>query len=131
MFYADFDAENRRLTYVNAGHNPPYLLRAGTSDLTALTTGGTIIGMFDECDYEWETIELASGDLLVAATDGLTDALNANQEEFGEARLKALLAEAADMPCERAKEHIVEQVRHWMAGASQHDDLTFIVLRVR
>jgi predicted permease len=131
FFYADYEVESRRLTYVNAGHNPPYLLRAGASAPTALSTGGTIIGMFDECVYEQETIELASGDVLVAATDGLTEARNPSGEEFGDERLKALLVAAADMPCEQAKDHIVEQVRRWIGGAAQHDDLTFVVLRAK
>ena len=131
LFYADFDAESRCLTYVNAGHNPPYLLRSGTSHPVSLTTGGTIIGMFDECDYEQDTLQLASGDLLVASTDGLSDALNPDDEEFGEERLRALLIAAAGLPAEQVKSFIVEQIRQWMGSASQHDDLTFVVLRVR
>ncbi len=119
LFYADFEAGSRHLTYVNAGHTPPYLLRAGTLDIVPLTTGGPIIGMFGECLYEQGTIELVRGDVLVASTDGLTEALSPEDEEFGEERLKALLAAAAGLPSERVRDHIVEQVRHWMGNAAQ------------
>ena len=87
FFYAQLDERSRQLRYVNAGHNPPYLLRpaagqsAGSSDelpeIRELTIGGTVLGLFPQMTYEEATVQLQSGDVLVAFTDGVTEALNA------------------------------------------------------
>ena len=78
---------------MNAGHNAPYLLRAGAAsmDVEELSTGGTIIGMFPQALYEEGTIDMRPGDVLIVFTDGVTEALNPSDEEFGEERLKDLL----------------------------------------
>jgi sigma-B regulation protein RsbU (phosphoserine phosphatase) len=182
FFYAQFDERSRRLTYVNAGHNPPFLMRAGgderdaaearlmlrcnraaaggapsmiqgagagvalmeapvastnkaeaaTAKLTRmLTSGGPVIGVFSDCVYEQETIQLERGDVLVAYTDGVTEALNAEGEEFGECRLERVLAASARLSADEISERIVERVRQWCGSAPQHDDLTFVVLKVK
>jgi sigma-B regulation protein RsbU (phosphoserine phosphatase) len=173
FFYAQFDGLTRRLTYVNAGHNPPLLVRAhargavaaadgraaglrlAAGELAAdavagavaeavpepglgsdagrcakLETGGTVIGLFRHTRYEEETLQLHPGDLLVAYTDGVTEAVNAAGEEFGEERLEATLVANAHLPAQELRAEIVRAVREWCAGAPQHDDLTFVVLRV-
>lgn len=87
FFYAQIDEQNRQLHYVNAGHNPPYLVRSlgNTSGngldsaIEELRTGGTIIGMFPSASYEEATVDLHSGDVLLAFTDGVTEALNAKR----------------------------------------------------
>ena len=169
FFYAQFDEASCRLTYVNAGHNPPLLLRAGnegesgpaqftparaprarpvpaavapavlTADecfaagpaWTNLTTGGMALGLFDGSRYEQEVIQLAPGDLLFCYTDGVTEALNVEGEEFGEERLQALLSASARLPAEEVRAAVVERVLAWCRGTPQHDDLTFVVLKVR
>lgn len=169
FFYAQFDEESRRLSYVNAGHNPPLLLRAVgegekeparftpsratrprppsaavapavlTADesfaagpaWTKLTTGGMALGLFDGSSYEQEVVQLRSGDLLFCYTDGVTEALNVEGEEFGEERLQALLCDFAPLPAEEVRAAVVERVLAWGRGTPQHDDLTFIVLKVR
>jgi sigma-B regulation protein RsbU (phosphoserine phosphatase) len=133
FFYAEFDEQTRRLTYVNAGHNAPLLLRSSDSLAAGhrLTSGGPVIGMFDHCYYEEETLQLESGDLLAAYTDGVTEALNASGEEFGEERLQEALASAAHLPATEVRDSIVQRIRAWCADAPQHDDLTFIVFRVK
>ena len=89
FFYAQLDEQSGQLSYVNAGHNPPYLLRA--AEVEELKTGGMVIGMFAQATYEEAKVDLKSGDVLVAFTDGVTEALNINEEEYGEERLKDLL----------------------------------------
>lgn len=133
FFYAQFDERTRQLTYVNAGHNPPFVLRPqpGGSDWRKLSTGGLFIGAFDHLQYEQETIGLQPGDVLVAYTDGVTEAMNATDEEFGEDRLQAVLAEFALLSAEGIRAAVIERVRAWSAGAPQSDDLTFLVLKVR
>ena len=94
FFYAEVDEAGRKLRYVNAGHNPPYILRAGdhtiipfvASDaaIEELPAGGTIIGMFAQSQYEEAVVDLAPGDILIVFTDGVPEALNPKDEEFGE-----------------------------------------------
>jgi sigma-B regulation protein RsbU (phosphoserine phosphatase) len=158
FFYAQFDETTRQLAYVNAGHNPPMLLRAGArmgagtalraaSEAGAVATeveaeaadcvialleaGGPVIGVFESVFYECETISVESGDVLVAYADGVTEALSPESEEFGEARLRRLVAESAHLSAEEIRERIVENVRDWRRDAPQHDDLTLVIMKVK
>ncbi|MEO7146142.1 MAG: SpoIIE family protein phosphatase, partial [Bryobacteraceae bacterium] len=138
FFYAQFDQCTRRFHYVNAGHNPPYLVRRLNSDenpsaaarFEELATGGTVIGMFPSAGYEEAVVDLHPGDILMAFTDGVTEALNPAEEEFGEQRLKELLRRVAHLPIRDITATISKQLRAWIADAPQHDDITFIVLKV-
>ena len=87
--------------------------------------------MFEHCRYEQETIQLRCGDLLVAYTDGFTEALNAAGEEFGETRLLEALGSVVQMSADDVRAEMVRWIQDWCIGASQHDDLTFIVLKVK
>jgi predicted permease len=132
FFYAVLDPNGRRLRYVNAGHNPPYLVR-GTGvgvHVGELSAGGTVLGLFPEVAYEDAEVDLCPGDLLVAFTDGVTEARNMAGEEFGEERLKDLLQRAVGMPAAQVSSTLAEQLQHWITGAEQHDDVTFVVARV-
>ena len=86
--------------------------------------------MFPQAKYEEAAVNLQSGDVLVAFTDGVTEALNPGEEEFGEERLKGLLREYAHLPVAEMSSQISNQLRSWIANADQHDDLTFIVMKV-
>ncbi len=132
FFYAQFDECTRRLTYVNAGHNPPILFSPGASDeYKELSCGGMFVGMFELGAYEQEVVPMLSGDVMIAFTDGLSEALNVNGEEFGEARIQAALAATAQLSASEISAAIVQRAQVWCAGAPQHDDLTFIVLKVK
>ena len=132
FFYAQFDQDTRRLSYVNAGHNPPLCFRAGQADgFRRLSSGGTVVGIFEDSAYEQATVQLRPGDVLLAYTDGLTEALNVKGEEFGEARVKGALAETAGMSVDEIRDEIVRRVRGWCADAPQQDDLTFVVMKVK
>ena len=130
FFYSELDAAARRLRYVNAGHNPPYLVRRGAAapDVQQLKAGGTVIGLFAETDYEAGDVEVGPGDLFVIFTDGVPEALNADGEEFSEARIEALLIAAAGSPADDVAAMLTAALRQWIGDAEQHDDLTFIVL---
>jgi phosphoserine phosphatase RsbU/P len=130
FFYAQVDEQTRQLRYVNAGHNPPFLLRRDDSSVETLTRGGMIIGLFPHATYEEGTVDLRSGDVLIVFTDGVTEALNPGEEEFGEDRLKALLQRVAPLPVQEMSAQIAEELRQWIDTADQHDDLTFVVLKV-
>jgi sigma-B regulation protein RsbU (phosphoserine phosphatase) len=132
FFYAQLDLRRRRLCYVNAGHNPPYLVRrthAGV-EIAELTAGGMVLGLFPDAGYEDGHLELLAGDLLVAFTDGVTEARSMAGEEFGEDRLKAFLRDAAGAPPEAIASTLATCIRGWMAGAEQHDDVTFVIASV-
>ena len=160
FFYAQYDEERGLLTYVNAGHNPPILVRAaaatraqgatravaagdraalkteikmdaGQPEISLLWTGGPIIGAFDTSDYEQETIQVYEDDLLVAYTDGVTEALNPEGEEFGEARLHSIIAGGAQLSAHGLTMRIVETVREFCRDTPQHDDLTLVVMKVK
>lgn len=131
FFYAEFDESTRQLAYVNAGHNPPILFRANAvDDFRELSCGGMFVGMFEHCGYEQEVVQMQPGDVLIAFTDGLSEALNVKGEEFGEARIQATLAATARLTSNEIRDEIVRRAQAWCAGAPQHDDLTFIVLKV-
>jgi sigma-B regulation protein RsbU (phosphoserine phosphatase) len=98
---------------------------------TKLTAGGIALGLFDQSCYEQETVQLASGDVLLAYTDGVTEALNTAGEEFGERRLQDLLASSVQLSADAIRIRIVENVNRWCEGAPQHDDLTFVVVKVK
>jgi sigma-B regulation protein RsbU (phosphoserine phosphatase) len=120
------------LRYVNAGHNPPYLLRFAAhspAEIEELSTGGTIIGMFPQANYEEATVNLRAGDVLVVFTDGVTEALNPREEEFGEERLQELLRRVAHLPVDEMSSRISQELRDWIDDAAQYDDLTFIVMK--
>ena len=139
FFYAQLDERRRQLRYVNAGHNAPYLLRAGRrstassapSQIEELTVGGTVVGMFPETVYEEATVQLFPGDVLLAFTDGVPEAHNPENEEFGEERLRALLRQTAHVPADEISARIAAEMKNWIRDAEQYDDLTYIVMKVR
>ena len=132
FFYAEFDERARRLAYVNAGHNPPILFRADhAGDFRELSCGGMFVGMFDHCGYEQEVVQMQPGDVLIGFTDGLSEALNVRGEEFGEARIRATLAETAGLAVNEIRDEIARRAQTWGQGAPQHDDLTFVILKVK
>jgi sigma-B regulation protein RsbU (phosphoserine phosphatase) len=128
FFYAQLDEHGRQLRYVNAGHNPPYLLQE--SGIHELSTGGTVLGLFPQMNYQDGTAALHPSDLMVAFTDGVTEALNPGGEEFGEEKLKSLLREGVDLPVAEITARISKELRDWVKDADQHDDLTFVVMKV-
>jgi phosphoserine phosphatase RsbU/P len=132
FFYAQFDQATQRLAYVNAGHNPPFFFRANpTHDFRSLSAGGMFVGMFEHCGYEQEVVQMQPGDVLIAFTDGLSEAHNTQGEEFDEERIKEALAATAQLSVNEIRDEIVRRVKEWIASAPQYDDLTFIVMKVK
>jgi serine phosphatase RsbU (regulator of sigma subunit) len=116
-----------RLTYCNAGHNPPVLLtRRGVK---RLETGGLILGLFAQAAYEQETVSLEPGDVLVVYSDGVTEALNADGQEFGDERLLACIEANGRRSPPELLDELLSSVRRFSEGAAQHDDVTALVLR--
>jgi serine phosphatase RsbU (regulator of sigma subunit) len=120
-------APDGRLTYTNAGHNPPILL--GRTGVRRLESGGLILGLFPHARYEEETVIVEPGDMLVVFSDGVTEALNAAGEDFGEDRLLTCLDANRQASPKELLECVLRAVREFTAGAAQHDDVTALVLR--
>ncbi len=130
FFYAEFDETTLLLRYVNAGHNPPFLLRHDGA-IEELSAGGAIIGMFPALRYEEATVEMHAGDVLLAFSDGVPEAHDPAGEEFGEERLQELLRRMAHLPVSEMSSSILDELKKWMSDAEQYDDLTFIVMKVQ
>ena len=127
LFFAEYDAEERRLRYVNCGHLPALLLRA-EGGLEQLESTATVLGLFDEWDCCIEERRLSPGDMLALYTDGITESFNASGDEFGQERLvQALQRERYRFP-EAIISSVVDEVQRF--GASeQQDDITLIVAK--
>ena len=118
---------NGRLTYSSAGHNPPVLVSGGR--LRRLTSGGPLLGAFGHAAFEEETIRLADADTLVMFTDGVTEARNAADDEFGDDRLLSCVTAAADAPPAIVLGRIFEDVQTFCQRTDQTDDITVMVTR--
>jgi serine phosphatase RsbU (regulator of sigma subunit) len=130
VFYAILDPAARTLTYANAGHTRPILRRfAHPAHTEPLPGGGLVLGMFEAVSLADQTIALAPGDVLVAYTDGLTEAFNAAQEMFGEQRLTQIIRSQTTASAQELLEAIVAQVTTFADGAPQSDDTTVLVLQ--
>lgn len=130
FFYAQHDASTRTVTYVNGGHNPPILFKASSDEEPMrLDAGGPVIGLLPECAYGQGQAVLSSGDILVAFTDGISEALNAADEEWGEDRLIEAVRRHRALAAGALIEHIMLSVDAFVAGQPQHDDMTVVVIR--
>ncbi len=133
FFYAEFQPSTRILTYVNAGHNPPYVLRRAQA--IPLEPTGTVVGLIPNAEYEQATIQLEPGDVLLAFTDGISEAMNHDKEEWGEDRMIATVNQLlSQADCTATAQQILtcifEAADKFTAGAPQHDDMTLLVCTV-
>ncbi len=127
--YAKLDTDTGRLIFCNAGHNPVLLLRAATGEFQELSTRGIILGAFENIELEEHRIDVAAGDVLVFYTDGVTEAIDANEQEFGLERLREVVASRADASAQRMLEDIVAAVDSFAEDAPPFDDLTLVVVK--
>jgi sigma-B regulation protein RsbU (phosphoserine phosphatase) len=158
LFYAAYDEVTQALTYVNAGHNAPLLVRSPSlrrpegiarmirpvasgnlalvpevengASICRLETGGTIIGAFEASIFQQETLHLEPGDVLVAYTDGVIEAHSSQGEAFGEERLEQLVLDNHAASARDLVHRIVETVSDFTRGTHQHDDMTLVVLKI-
>jgi serine phosphatase RsbU (regulator of sigma subunit)/pSer/pThr/pTyr-binding forkhead associated (FHA) protein len=118
-----------RLTYCNAGHNPPLLFSG--ADVRRLETGGTIVGAFPDPTFERETVQLVDSDTLVVYSDGVSEAISQAGEEFAEERIREVIAQSLHLPVEGVLTALLEAVRRFAGDVAPQDDLTALVLRYR
>jgi sigma-B regulation protein RsbU (phosphoserine phosphatase) len=126
LMYGALESDGR-LTYCNAGHNPPLVV--GKNSVRRLETGGPIVGLFEAATFEEETVTLTSGDWLIIFSDGVSEALSADGEEYGETRLLATAENHLDLLPSEFLQAIFADVRAFTRGAPQSDDITAMVLK--
>jgi sigma-B regulation protein RsbU (phosphoserine phosphatase) len=123
LFYAVLDSERGELCFANAGHNAPFLVRPSGA-MQELNGAQLILGALPEARYSTNRLPLKCGDRLFLYTDGVTEALNPEREQFSEQRLQRLLSEAADDSPQEMIDRVVQEVRRFAADAPQSDDIT-------
>lgn len=128
-FLAEFDPASRQLTYVNAGHNWPVLRRA-SGQIERLQNGGVPLGLLPQARYECSMATLETGDQLVVFTDGLVEAEDFKEEQYGENRMLATMSSRSDLTAAQMLQLLMTSVDRFVGSAPQHDDITCLVLRV-
>jgi serine phosphatase RsbU (regulator of sigma subunit) len=128
FFFGSVDPATGVITYSNAGHNPPLIVRAGGGCET-LTAGGLMLGIMPIAPYQQGTAKMEKGDILVLFSDGVTEAANPQDEEFGEERLEHLVASLRDRPAQQIVDEIHAAVAAFTQGAPPADDITVVVAR--
>lgn len=129
LFYGVYDISNGVLTYVNAGHNPPYILHANGVVEALPNSNNICLGVLEEFPFQANELKLEKGDTLITYTDGVTEACDVNNQLYGEAKLEALLSEHAGKNAKELNEAINESVANHAAGAEQSDDITVLILK--
>ena len=120
-----------KLTYCNAGHNPPLIIGAKGDNVRRLECGGPIVGLFEGATYDEETVALTPGDMLIVFSDGVSEALSAAGDEYGESRIVTVVQKNASAEPQQMLEAVFADVRAFAQGAAQSDDITAMVLRYR
>jgi sigma-B regulation protein RsbU (phosphoserine phosphatase) len=133
FFYGEYHRATGVFRYVNAGHNPPFILRR-TPDypthVIRLETGGPVVGLFPGAPYQEGTLILEPGDIFVGFTDGISEAMNLQEEEWGEERLIPALAAHAEEGAAEIIPHLMAEADRFASGAPQHDDMTLVVMKL-
>ncbi len=131
FFYGQYSPAEGRFDFVNAGHNPPMLFRRSDSDSTVvrLEPGGTVVGLLEDAQYVQGSVRLSPGDVLVLFTDGISEAMNLDDEEWGEDRLLQSIQISRGASADELLKHLFEAATRFAGAAPQHDDMTLVVLR--
>jgi sigma-B regulation protein RsbU (phosphoserine phosphatase) len=127
--YGVLDTKNRIFTFANAGHNAP-ILRHANGEMEYLTEGGVVLGMFENSKYEERPLKFNPGDTIVFYTDGVTEAKNEKDEEFGTRRLKQVINDSYRLSAAQIQENIYKAVKEFRGDLPTGDDLTMMVIKV-
>jgi sigma-B regulation protein RsbU (phosphoserine phosphatase) len=129
FFYGELEPKTRRLEYVNAGHNAPMLFRAG-GGIERMRATGPVVGLIESGRFEQRSVQLAPGDVLLVYSDGISEAMNGNDEEWGEDQLAAAAGAAAPCSAQELIDRLFVAADAFASGAMQHDDMTVVVVRM-
>jgi serine phosphatase RsbU (regulator of sigma subunit) len=128
FFMATLEPASGRLNYVNAGHNPPLLIRRN-GQIEYLQRGGMVLGLFENVPYEDGTVDMRPGDTLLVYSDGVTETWNPEGEEYGEESLARLAVRDRGLDPESLQEAVLREIESFEAGARALDDRTVVVLK--
>ena len=134
FFFAAYDPRTRRLDCVNAGHNPPAVLRCdagGKADVIRLEANGPVVGLLPTAPYTEQSLTMMPGDLLLMFTDGVSEAMARDDEEWGEERMIASAEQCSGNTADAVVKDLFRNVDAFTAGAPQHDDMTLLVLKLQ
>lgn len=129
LFYAIVDSKKMNLTYVNAGHNPPLLLRETSGEIVLLKAKGIALGVIEDVELQEVEIGLGSDDLIVLYTDGVTEAINEKGEQFGQERLIMVIRDNCTLLAKDIIEHVQNEIMAFAGKQPQFDDITLMVLK--
>ena len=129
VFYGIYNIQTGEIKYTNAGHNPPYVLKQNGTIKKLPITVNMAIGIFGDFEYQETTLQLEHGDTLLLYTDGVTEAINPNEEEFTEKRLEQTLSNMSQPTCQEMIDKIKSDVKTFADGAEQSDDITLLAIK--
>ena len=129
VFYAIYNVKTGFISYSNAGHNPPLLLRQDGSVSELPVMENTIVGVIDNIEYQKDTLQLEQGDTLFMFTDGVTEATDAAYNEFGVERLGDILSQHSHSNCQQIVEAVKKGVKDFVGETEQSDDITMLVVK--
>ena len=132
MFWCSYDPREQVLYYVNAGHLAPYIVHRNTDgsvEVIRLEDGGPVLGVIPQAEYDQGVAPFREGDLFILYSDGIAEALNETDEEFGEARIEAIIRVSLERPVAEIRDEILRQVRDFVGDVEQQDDLTLLIVR--
>ena len=132
LFYGEYHSASRILRYVNAGHNPPIVLRHrdGGCDIFHLSPGGMPVGISSDAQFTTATFQLHIGDVLIAYTDGITEVQNRQGELWGQDKFEKLLSSCGCGLSKEIMESVLDEVSGFADGQPQHDDMTLVIMKV-
>jgi len=128
FFYGQYEPLSRTFVYVNGGHNAPMIFRGG--EVIRLEEGGPVVGLFGAARYQQASVQLAAGDIFVGFTDGISEAMNSAEDEFGEEQIVEVVGRYKDAPSQIVIDRLFEAADAFASGAPQHDDMTAVVVRL-
>jgi sigma-B regulation protein RsbU (phosphoserine phosphatase) len=129
FFFSIYNPKTSDLEYVNAGHNPPFLLRA-SGEMERLDAGGPVIGLLPGLRYQGQSLALGRGDLLIAYTDGMSEALNVREEEWGEDGLLRVAETVRNETADKIMHALLVAADEFTGDTPQHDDMTLLVMKL-
>jgi sigma-B regulation protein RsbU (phosphoserine phosphatase) len=127
FFYGQYDPATRKLVYVNGGHNSPMVFRGG--EVFTLDEGGPPVGLFGPARYQQAECQLQAGDVVVMFTDGISECMNAAEDQFGEDRIAEVVRACRDLGSKEMIARLMSACDTFAAGAPQHDDMTVVVAK--
>ena len=128
LFYGILNPESNEIVFCNAGHNNPFLFSVD-GNVKELKTGGLILGCLPDSEYEEEKVSINRNDIIVIFSDGISEAMNENEEEYGEEKLKEFISNHLDKSPDKIMENILSDVKVFVGEAPQWDDMTLLIIK--